>query len=99
VEKLDRREALLDDGRGVESLASLEADIQGIRPDVPRQEAAGHDLPRRVQREAALEVLQKLFVRVVPDRQHSSKAPGKIVGDVIEADLPPGLWLERVDAE
>src|SRR5262249_30847684 len=68
VEELDRREPLLDDGRGEERLGPLEADVQRVRPDVLRQEAARDDLPGRRERQVALEVLEELLVGVLMDR-------------------------------
>ncbi len=99
VEELDRGETLLDDGRRVEGLALLEADVQGVRAEVLRKESPRDDLARRVQGKGALEVLQVLLVRIVPDRQHSAKPERQVVGDVIEAQLPARLGLDRVDAE
>src|SRR5206468_7970443 len=88
VEELDRREALLDDGRGIEGLAALEANVDRVGPDVSGQKAAGQDLARRVQRKVALEVLEILLVRIVADRKHAPEAPRQVIGNVVEAHLP-----------
>jgi hypothetical protein len=51
------------------------------------------------QAEVALEVLQELLVGVVADRQDPAEAERKIVGDVIQPELPAGLGLDDVGAE